>query len=817
MDTNSSPSLASEHHVDSLQPALVDLSLGDKSVDLDPWQDSAPQPTHTVLHTPDPSLLDPETTKGVQDDNEQVSSKEDASAEISEKEHADKSVLDAFDPLVSPEERDAHDAWASSEGHAPPAPPPKSPKPILVPPSQLQEAPSTPQRSNTSPSSSTSGFPAMAAAFARSFNLPSLPLGNSPSTPPRRRPQSMDFATVMPTPIHAPSFAAQQEKSRTPEVDDEELAARGSPKRRSTDTQGRTASPLIPGLSSGRNSGTASPSLRVARGGQGSKDGKGGDPPFDFQKFLDQMKTKSAEPVAKYLKSFLSNFAKRTFTVTDQVKLINDFLNFISGKMREAEVWRNGTEAEFDNAMEGMEKLVMNRLYDFTFTPQVVRAIPPRPVTTDDLERDRVLAQRVALFGWIEPSHLDVPEGEGGNGFLMFAEQELVKINHYKAPRDKLICILNCCKVIFGLIRHLGTDESADSFIPILIFVVLKANPEHLLSNVEFIQRFRNPQKLQSEAGYYLSSLMGAVSFIETMDHTSLSNITQEEFESNVEAAIQSLPSSRPDSPPLSAPLPSTNSGMFTPTHSTSFSTSSASSRPRANPIPVPTAPYSHAGEEPATPLSLPFGDDAKRLLQRTGDTISKPLNAIGRIFSEVLDGAEERLQSGSNSGTQTPRDQGTSNQVVPIQTPYKPRVRRMPSPAGSTHSSLRSFPFGPGGPGGGYNPEETPSRPPPGVPHGTRPLSALPLPAHSRSNSAQQALQGQLLSTSRTPTPSLDISQMQEEIDRAHERANGAAKETLRQIFPAVDEEVLGLVFEASGADLGRSIEKLLEMASGE
>ena len=32
--------------------------------------------------------------------------------------------------------------------------------------------------------------------------------------------------------------------------------------------------------------------------------------------------------------------------------------------MRDAEVWRNGTEAEFDNAMEGMEKLVMNRLYE---------------------------------------------------------------------------------------------------------------------------------------------------------------------------------------------------------------------------------------------------------------------------------------------------------------------------------------------------------------------------------------------------------------------------------------------------------------------
>lgn len=27
---------------------------------------------------------------------------------------------------------------------------------------------------------------------------------------------------------------------------------------------------------------------------------------------------------------------------------------------------------------------------------------------------------------------------------------ELLKINGYRAPRDKVICILNCCKVIFG-------------------------------------------------------------------------------------------------------------------------------------------------------------------------------------------------------------------------------------------------------------------------------------------------------------------------------------------------------------------------------
>ena len=88
----------------------------------------------------------------------------------------------------------------------------------------------------------------------------------------------------------------------------------------------------------------------ISREASGSRPGSraSGEPPaFDFQKFLDQMKAKSAEPIAKYLRSyvslvsltktmramlmsrfnrFLNNFTKRTFTVADQIKLINDFL-----------------------------------------------------------------------------------------------------------------------------------------------------------------------------------------------------------------------------------------------------------------------------------------------------------------------------------------------------------------------------------------------------------------------------------------------------------------------------------------------------------
>jgi hypothetical protein len=513
------------------------------------------------------------------------------------------------------------------------------------------------------------------------------------------------------------------------------------------------------------------------------------DPPFDFQKFLDQMKTKSAEPVARYLRSFLSNFARRTFTVSDQVKLINDFLNFISQKMRETDVWKSASDAEFDNAMEGMEKLVMNRLYDVTFTPQMARSNPPRPITTDDLERDRVLSQRISLFGWIQPAHLDVPTAEGTNGFLLFAQQELVKLNHYKAPRDKLICILNCCKVIFGLIRHLNSEESADTFVPILIYVVLKANPENLLSNVEFVNRFRNPSKLQSEAGYYLSSLMGAVSFIETMDHTSLSNITQDEFEKNVENAVQELTISRSQSPPLQSS--SSSSGSSSPDNPNTVTPS----RPPANPIPVPSpssSPHSsmHAGEEPATPLSLP-SIDARRFLQRTGDSLSKPLNAIGRIFSDALDGAEEALTAQftpPETPAQPPPRSSSLDQAVP-QTPYKPWVRR----GTPTQQAVRL-------PATHALVDDTPTHRP------TAQTQTLTVAQNSYPTSR-----------TGTPTAGLDIQGLQAEIDAAHSRAADAARGTLIQIFPAVDQEVIEWVLEANEGDLGRSIEALLEIGGGD
>ncbi|ORY95537.1 hypothetical protein BCR43DRAFT_493140 [Syncephalastrum racemosum] len=329
--------------------------------------------------------------------------------------------------------------------------------------------------------------------------------------------------------------------------------------------------------------------------------------PFDFNRFLEQMRRKSAIPITRYFKSFLQRFDRRPWTVSEQIKIIQDFLEFIYERMRECDVWRDASEQEFENAKEGMEKLVMNRLYHATFSPG----------TTDDKERDEILYQKISIFRWIREEHLDIPKTQHNESFLTFAEAELLKINNYKAPRDKLICILNCCKVIFGLIKHVEGDAGADKFLPILIYVILRANPPRLISNVQYISRFRNPDHLQSESGYYLTNLMGSITFIESMEASSLS-ISKEEFDANIERTMAELEQERP-----SIALDKQKINYDNAVH--------PSRSPRAQPQPL------------IDPVK------AAALLERGSSfaqkTMQKPLNFVGKIFqglNESSDGEDD-------------------------------------------------------------------------------------------------------------------------------------------------------------------------------
>ncbi|QQP35679.1 GTPaseactivating protein and VPS9 domaincontaining protein 1like [Caligus rogercresseyi] len=59
---------------------------------------------------------------------------------------------------------------------------------------------------------------------------------------------------------------------------------------------------------------------------------------------------------------------------------------------------------------------------------------------------------------------------------------------------------------------------AADDFIPVLVFVIIKANPPSLLSTVQYVDNFYG-ERLSGEDQYWWTQTVSAIEFIKTMDY----------------------------------------------------------------------------------------------------------------------------------------------------------------------------------------------------------------------------------------------------------------------------------------------------------
>uniref|UniRef100_A0A3Q3BP04 RAB guanine nucleotide exchange factor (GEF) 1, like n=1 Tax=Kryptolebias marmoratus TaxID=37003 RepID=A0A3Q3BP04_KRYMA len=178
-----------------------------------------------------------------------------------------------------------------------------------------------------------------------------------------------------------------------------------------------------------------------------------------------------------------------------------------------------------ERIMDEVEKYMMTRLYQEVFCPE----------TTDDEKKDLAIQKRIRDLHWVTIEMLCVPVNEEipeVSDSVVKAITDVIEMDSKQVPRDKLACITRCCKQIFNAIKVTKKEAaSADDFLPTLIYIVLKANPPRLQSNIQYITRFSKPSRLRTgEDGYYFTNLCCAVAFIEKLDGQSL-NLSSEEFE----------------------------------------------------------------------------------------------------------------------------------------------------------------------------------------------------------------------------------------------------------------------------------------------
>lgn len=175
------------------------------------------------------------------------------------------------------------------------------------------------------------------------------------------------------------------------------------------------------------------------------------------------------------------------------------------------------------------------------------------------------------------------------------------------------------------------------------------------------------------------------------MDAAGLSNITQEEFEHNVEQAVAELPPPTPRDPRV-ARIPSAASTVGAPLANTA------------------------EGEEPARALTLPTNMtwDTKRFFQRTGEfaqeAVSRPLSALNKMLDSI--GTTSESEDGHSDNDDHPGRRRQEQQTTP-QKGQSPSIRApQPQRTPETSSPLRGM-FGRRTSSGAPMPPDAP----PGVP----------------------------------------------------------------------------------------------------
>ncbi|KAL2159548.1 hypothetical protein VTH06DRAFT_2116 [Thermothelomyces fergusii] len=159
--------------------------------------------------------------------------------------------------------------------------------------------------------------------------------------------------------------------------------------------------------------------------------------------------------------------------------------------------------------------------------------------STQDEAQDAKLRSKTAALAvvGIGPADLGVelgnaPDDPGATAgkqeevkeWLEQARKELVLMGQSKYPLGKLNHLRAAHKSIIDTLSHFHPSSSADELMPMLIYTLITMPPEHLsvVSDLNFIQRFRWGPKLTGEAAYCLTTLEATISFLETVDLSTL-------------------------------------------------------------------------------------------------------------------------------------------------------------------------------------------------------------------------------------------------------------------------------------------------------
>jgi hypothetical protein len=256
-----------------------------------------------------------------------------------------------------------------------------------------------------------------------------------------------------------------------------------------------------------------------------------------------------------------------------------------ASEMADRKKARKSLEAKRIALEEAVERAVCEKVYARIW----------RHRSTDDEERDHKLRSRTAALSLVGiglkellMTGDDLTEEERQKTkdkepeireWLSTARQDIMLMNDEKYPLGKVQHLTAAHKsIVEALSKIFPSTSSADEILPTLIYALITLPPVSLnvISDLMFIQRFRGSSRMDGETAYCLVNLEAAISFLETVD---LSSLRAEE------QTAPGKPDSRPSTPrsevtPMALGLSEAPDLIQTPATPTSKGTPNESSSP---------------------------------------------------------------------------------------------------------------------------------------------------------------------------------------------------------------------------------------------
>lgn len=228
-----------------------------------------------------------------------------------------------------------------------------------------------------------------------------------------------------------------------------------------------------------------------------------------------------------------------------------------------------------------------------------------------------------------EPPEAQADKAKEVRKWLDGARQELIAMNESRYPLGKLNHLKAAHKSIVDTLSHFHPSSSADEIMPMLIYTLITLPPANInvISDLRFIERFRWEPKLTGEAAYCLTNLEATISFLETVD---LSTLRSDEAPSGPLKSFGGPGSPRADTfPPAYSQAVSTAASTVSETDSVTSGTVQKPSSSSA-----------------ASKLKVAQQERNRRF----SDLVNTPAQALGAASDAVRNTADQGLKTISNS-----------------------------------------------------------------------------------------------------------------------------------------------------------------------